>query len=57
MHKWHLGPMRYVVEGENMTDKIVLAYSGGLDTSIAIKWIKENYKMDVVALTINVGGM
>ncbi|MFC1978952.1 argininosuccinate synthase [Chloroflexota bacterium] len=40
-----------------MTDKIVLAYSGGLDTSIAIKWIKENYKMDVVALTINVGGM
>jgi argininosuccinate synthase len=40
-----------------MTDKIVLAYSGGLDTSIAIKWIKENYKMDVIALTINVGGM
>jgi argininosuccinate synthase len=40
-----------------MTDKLVLAYSGGLDTSIAIKWIKENYKMDVVALTINVGGM
>jgi len=40
-----------------MTDKIVLAYSGGLDTSIAIRWIKENYKMDVIALTINVGGM
>jgi argininosuccinate synthase len=40
-----------------MTDKIVLAYSGGLDTSIAIKWIQENYKMDVIALTINVGGM
>ncbi|MBT3363906.1 MAG: argininosuccinate synthase [Chloroflexi bacterium] len=38
-------------------DKIVLAYSGGLDTSVAIKWIKENYKMDVIALTINVGGM
>jgi len=38
-------------------DKIVLAYSGGLDTSIAVKWIKDNYKMDVVALTINVGGM
>ena len=40
-----------------MTDKIVLAYSGGLDTSIAIRWIQENYKMDVIALTINVGGM
>lgn len=40
-----------------MTDKLVLAYSGGLDTSIAIKWIQENYKMDVVALTINLGGM
>ena len=40
-----------------MTDKVVLAYSGGLDTSIAIRWIKENYRMDVVALTVNVGGM
>ncbi|HEX8835245.1 MAG TPA: argininosuccinate synthase, partial [Abditibacteriaceae bacterium] len=36
-------------------DKVVLAYSGGLDTSVAIKWIKEKYEMDVVALTIDLG--
>ena len=38
-----------------MTEKVVLAYSGGLDTSVAIRWIKEKYIMDVIALTINVG--
>lgn len=38
-----------------MTDKVVLAYSGGLDTSISISWIKENYKMDVIAALIDCG--
>ena len=38
-----------------MADKVVLAYSGGLDTSIAIKWIKEKYNLDVIAVTIDVG--
>ena len=38
-----------------MSDKVVLAYSGGLDTSVAIKWLKENYKLKVIALTIDVG--
>ena len=38
-----------------MTDKVVLAYSGGLDTSISIGWIKENYKMDVIAALIDCG--
>jgi len=38
-----------------MSDKIVLAYSGGLDTSVAIKWLKEKYDMDVIAVTIDVG--
>ena len=38
-----------------MTDKVVLAYSGGLDTSISINWIKENYKMDVIAALIDCG--
>ena len=33
----------------------VLAYSGGLDTSVAIRWIKEKYDLDVIALTIDVG--
>jgi len=38
-----------------MKDKVVLAYSGGLDTSISIGWIKENYKMDVIAALIDCG--
>ncbi len=35
--------------------KCVLAYSGGLDTSVAIHWIKENYDCDVVAMSADVG--
>ena len=38
-----------------MPDKVVLAYSGGLDTSVAIRWLKEKYNLDVIALTIDVG--
>jgi len=35
--------------------KVVLAYSGGLDTSVAIKWLSQEYGLDVVALTVDVG--
>jgi len=38
-----------------MTEKVVLAYSGGLDTSVAIRWLKEERGYDVIALTIDVG--
>ena len=38
-----------------MSGKVVLAYSGGLDTSVAVRWLKENYDLEVVALTIDVG--
>src|SRR2546429_2699330 len=34
---------------------VILAYSGGLDTSVAVHWIKENYDLDVITLTIDVG--
>jgi len=37
--------------------KVVLAYSGGLDTSVAIKWISEKYDMDVITLTIDLGAV
>ena len=38
-----------------MKEKVVLAYSGGLDTSITIPWLKENYDIDVIAVCANVG--
>ena len=35
--------------------KVVLAYSGGLDTSIIIPWLKENYGCEVIAVAADVG--
>ena len=38
-----------------MSNKVVLAYSGGLDTSIIIPWLNENYGLDVIAMVADVG--
>jgi argininosuccinate synthase len=38
-----------------MREKVVLAYSGGLDTSIIIPWLKENYSYDVIAMVGDIG--
>ncbi len=38
-----------------MVERVVLAYSGGLDTSVSIPWIKEKYGLDVVTVTADVG--
>src|ERR1700739_2091007 len=38
-----------------MPEKVVLAYSGGLDTSIIIPWLKEHYSYDVIAMVGDVG--
>ena len=38
-----------------MKRKIVLAYSGGLDTSIILKWLQENYNAEVIAYTADIG--
>ncbi|MDO8472371.1 MAG: argininosuccinate synthase [Dehalococcoidia bacterium] len=38
-----------------MPEKVVLAYSGGLDTSVAIQWLAEKYDMRIIALTIDMG--
>jgi len=38
-----------------MVKKVVLAYSGGLDTSIIIPWLKENYHCEVIALAADLG--
>jgi argininosuccinate synthase len=36
--------------------KVVLAYSGGLDTSVAVAWLREQHDAEVVTLTVDVGG-
>jgi len=38
-----------------MAEKVVLAYSGGLDTSVAVRWLKEERGYEVIALTVDVG--
>lgn len=40
-----------------MAEKVVLAYSGGLDTSVAIKWLQDKYHLDVIAVNIDVGSV
>ncbi|MDX8337441.1 argininosuccinate synthase [Candidatus Cetobacterium colombiensis] len=36
-------------------EKVILAYSGGLDTSVIVPWLKENYDYEVIAVAVNVG--
>lgn len=38
-----------------MAETVVLAYSGGLDTSVAIRWLQEKYNLEVITLTADVG--
>ena len=38
-----------------MKDTIILAYSGGLDTSVLIKWLQEEYNVDIVTFTMELG--
>jgi argininosuccinate synthase len=41
--------------GSIMKEKIVLAYSGGLDTSVLVKWLQEKYDAEVITVTVNIG--
>ena len=36
-------------------DRVLLLYSGGLDTSVMLKWIQDSYEAEVVCLTVNLG--
>src|SRR4030042_917559 len=40
---------------QNIKEKVVLAYSGGLDTSVLIKWLQEKYDAKVITITVDVG--
>jgi argininosuccinate synthase len=41
--------------GNAMKDTIILAYSGGLDTSVLVKWLQEKYDIDLITVTIELG--
>src|SRR6204780_1455297 len=47
--------MKEIIMTSQKPEKIVLAYSGGLDTSIIIPWLKENYAYEVIAMVADVG--
>ncbi len=48
--------VRTSTQGMNMPrDTVVLAYSGGLDTSVMVPWIKEKHGLDVIAFTVDLG--
>ena len=40
-----------------MADKVILAYSGGLDTSVAVEWLQEKYDLRVITLTVDIGNV
>ena len=46
---------KIVAKFNKIKKKIVLAYSGGLDTSVILKWLQENYKAEVIAYTADIG--
>jgi len=50
-----LSPQYSAGLGRNMKEAILLAYSGGLDTSVLIKWIQQKYGADVITVTLDVG--
>ena len=44
-----------MLEGKSKIKKIVLAYSGGLDTSVILKWLQDSYQCEVVTFTADIG--
>ena len=40
-----------------MAEKVVLAYSGGLDTSVAVRWLEEKHNLKVITLTVDIGNV
>ncbi|OGG08850.1 argininosuccinate synthase, partial [Candidatus Gottesmanbacteria bacterium RBG_16_43_7] len=52
-HKYYKVASYEGIKGE--VKKVVLLYSGGLDTSVMLRWIQEEYKAEIIALTIDIG--
>src|SRR5438067_2415127 len=53
LERWTLGVGRWTFSVVAM--KIVLAYSGGLDTSVILRWLKENYRAEIIAFCADIG--
>lgn len=47
--------LKHIGKSLHMAEKIILAYSGGLDTSVMVPWIKEKYGYDVITFTVDLG--
>src|SRR3954464_7810380 len=56
-NRWHgdFPNWRGYEKGGLMAKKVVLAYSGGLDTSVAVRWMAEEWGVDVIAVAVDVG--
>src|SRR6202035_1603496 len=48
-------PTASYVTDPSEVHRVLLLYSGGLDTSVMLKWIQDHYEAEVVALTVNLG--
>src|SRR3954454_8279625 len=53
-HTAHTRTASYLAEPSEV-GRVLLLYSGGLDTSVMLKWIQDEYEAEVVALTVNLG--
>ncbi len=54
MNEQHLPTTTYEADPSHV-HRVLLLYSGGLDTSVMLKWIQEQYQAEVMALTVNLG--
>ena len=51
----HDAPQLTAAPAPGEKERVVLAYSGGLDTSVCIKWLQEEYGLDVIAVVGDLG--
>lgn len=47
--------MRKIKSGDSEVNKVVLAFSGGLDTSVILKWLQDTYQCEIVTFTADIG--
>ena len=55
MSEPHNKPIASCLADPESVGRVLLLYSGGLDTSVMLRWIQEQYGAEIVALTVNLG--